>query len=100
MAEALAGIAIKPPVVPVVANVSARPISDPGEIVSALIAQVTGTVRWRESIASMAAAGVNAFYEIGAGKVLSGLVKRIAEGSQGFAIGTPQDVAFFRAVCA
>jgi len=97
MAEALARIAIKPPVVPVVANVSAKPISDPREIESALIAQVTGTVRWRESITSMAAAGVDAFYEIGAGKVLSGLVKRIAEGAQGFAIGSPQDVASFRA---
>jgi [acyl-carrier-protein] S-malonyltransferase len=95
MAEALARIAIKPPVVPVVANVSAKPISDPVEIVSALVAQVTATVRWRESIASMTAAGVNAFYEIGAGKVLTGLVKRIAVGSQGFAIGTPQDVASF-----
>jgi [acyl-carrier-protein] S-malonyltransferase len=100
MAEALAKITIQPPVVPVVVNVSAKPISDPGEIVSALIAQVTGTVRWRESIASMAAAGVDAFYEIGAGKVLSGLVKRIAEGAQGFAIGTPQDVASFRTGCA
>jgi [acyl-carrier-protein] S-malonyltransferase len=100
MAEALAKIVIKPPVVPVVANVSAKPINDPGEIVSALVAQVTGTVRWRESITSMAAAGVDAFYEIGAGKVLSGLVKRIAEGSQGFAIGTPHDVASFRAGCA
>jgi [acyl-carrier-protein] S-malonyltransferase len=100
MAEALAKIVIKPPVVPVVANVSAKPINDPGEIVSALVAQVTGTVRWRESITSMAAAGVDAFYEIGAGKVLSGLVKRIAEGSQGFAIATPQDVASFRAGCA
>jgi len=100
MAEALARIAIKQPVVPVVANVSAQPISDPEEIVSALVAQVTGTVRWRESITSMAAAGVDAFYEIGAGKVLSGLVKRIVEGAQGFAIGTPQDVASFRAGCA
>jgi [acyl-carrier-protein] S-malonyltransferase len=96
MAEALAKITIKPPVVPVVANVSARPISDPREIVSSLIAQVTGTVRWRESITVMAAAGVDVFYEIGAGKVLSGLVKRIAEGAQGFAVATPQDVAAFR----
>jgi [acyl-carrier-protein] S-malonyltransferase len=96
MAEALAKITIKPPVVPVVANVSAKPISDPREIVSSLIAQVTGTVRWRESITFMAAAGVDAFYEIGAGKVLSGLVKRIAEGAQSFAVATPQDVASFR----
>jgi [acyl-carrier-protein] S-malonyltransferase len=96
MAEALAKTTIKPPVVPVVANVSAKPISDPREIVTSLIAQVTGTVRWRESITVMAAAGVDAFYEIGAGKVLSGLVKRIAEDAQSFAVATPQDVASFR----
>jgi [acyl-carrier-protein] S-malonyltransferase len=96
MAEALGKITIKTPVVPIVANVSAKPISDPREIVSSLIAQVTGTVRWRESVTAMAAAGVDAFYEIGAGKVLSGLVKRIAEGAQSFAVATPQEVASFR----
>jgi [acyl-carrier-protein] S-malonyltransferase len=93
MAEALGKVAVKPPAVPVVANVLVRPISDPGEIVRALIAQVTGTVRWRETIAFMAGEGVGRFYEIGAGKVLSGLVKRIAEGASGVAIGTPADVA-------
>jgi [acyl-carrier-protein] S-malonyltransferase len=93
MAQALAKVAIKPPAVPLVANVLARPISDPAEIVKVLIAQVTGTVRWRESVAFMAGAGVDSFYEIGAGKVLSGLVKRIAEGATGTAIGTPEDVA-------
>jgi len=61
--------------------VLARPINDPAEIVKSLVAQVTGTVRWRESVAFMASAGVDSFYEIGAGKVLSGLVKRIAEGA-------------------
>jgi [acyl-carrier-protein] S-malonyltransferase len=96
MAEALARITLKPPVVPVVANVSARPISDPREIVSSLVAQVTATVRWRESVTAMTGAGVDAFYEIGAGKVLSGLVKRIAEGAQIFAVATPQDVTSFR----
>src|SRR5215211_861858 len=75
MAEALAGIVVKPPSVPVVANVSARPISEPAEIVRSLVQQVTGTVRWRESVAFMANAGVAAFYETGAGKVLSGLVR-------------------------
>jgi len=95
MAEVLARIAIKAPVVPVVANISAKPINDPAEIAGALIAQVTGTVRWRESTAFMVTAGVDTFYEVGAGKVLSGLVKRIAEGSHGFAIGTPQDIASF-----
>jgi [acyl-carrier-protein] S-malonyltransferase len=96
MAEALARITLKPPVIPVVANVSARPISDPREIVSSLVAQVTATVRWRESVTAMTGAGVDAFYEIGAGKVLSGLVKRIAEGAQIFAVATPQDVTSFR----
>src|SRR5712691_9307094 len=95
MSEALAKVAVKPPVVPVVANVLVKPISDPGEIVRALVAQVTGTVRWRESVAFMAAQGVTTFYEVGAGKVLSGLVKRIAEGASGIAIGTPEDVAAF-----
>jgi len=58
---------------------------------------VTGTVRWRESIAFLAAAGVTVFYEVGAGKVLSGLVKRIAEGASGISIGTPEEVAAFQA---
>src|SRR4051794_29241840 len=96
MAEALAKVSIKPPVVPLVANVLARPISDPAEIVTSLIAQVTDTVRWRESVIFMAGAGVDSFYEIGAGKVLSGLVKRIADGATGTAIGTPEDVAAFK----
>jgi [acyl-carrier-protein] S-malonyltransferase len=96
MAEALAKVQMKPPVVPLVANVLARPISDPAEIVTSLIAQVTGTVRWRESVAFMAGAGVNTFYEVGSGKVLSGLAKRIADGVTGTAIGTPEDVAAFR----
>jgi [acyl-carrier-protein] S-malonyltransferase len=96
MAAALADIAVKAPVVPVVANVSAKPLSDPGEIVSSLVAQVTATVRWRECIAAMAGAGVDSFCEAGAGKVLSGLVKRIVEGAQASAISTPQDVASFK----
>jgi [acyl-carrier-protein] S-malonyltransferase len=95
MAVALTEVALKPPVVPVVANVLVKPISDPGEIARALVAQVTGTVRWRESVAFMAAAGVTRFYEIGAGKVLSGLVKRIADGTSGIPIGTPDEVAAF-----
>jgi [acyl-carrier-protein] S-malonyltransferase len=100
MAEALAKVAVKPPAVPVVANVLAKPVSEPSEIVRALVAQVTGTVRWRECVAYMAGQGVTTFYEVGAGKVLSGLVKRIAEGSSGVAIGTPEDVAVFKAACA
>jgi [acyl-carrier-protein] S-malonyltransferase len=97
MAEALAAVKVNPPVVPLVANVLARPVSDPKEIVQRLIEQVTGTVRWRESVAFMAGAGVTTFYEVGAGKVLSGLVKRIAEGASGVAISTPEDVAAFKA---
>ncbi len=83
--------------VPVVSNVLAKPIQDPAEIVKALVAQVTGTVRWRECVAAMAQAGVTQFYEVGAGKVLSGLIKRIADGATATAIGTPDDVAAFKA---
>jgi [acyl-carrier-protein] S-malonyltransferase len=97
MAEALANVTVKPPAVALVANVLARPVTDPQEIVAGLIAQVTGTVRWRESVAFMAGAGVTTFYEIGAGKVLSGLVRRIAAGATGTAIGTPRDVAAYQA---
>src|SRR5664279_3873719 len=97
MAQALAQVAVKAPVVPVVANVLAKPISDPAEIVAALVAQVTGTVRWRECVAYMADAGVKTFYEVGAGKVLSGLIKRIADGAATSAVGTPEDVAAFKA---
>jgi [acyl-carrier-protein] S-malonyltransferase len=97
MAAALAGVTVKSPVVPVVANVLAKPIRDPADIVDALVAQVTGTVRWRDSIAFMADAGVTQFYEVGAGKVLSGLVRRVAEGASGVSIGTPDDVAAFQA---
>jgi [acyl-carrier-protein] S-malonyltransferase len=96
MAAALAGVIVKSPVVPVVANVLAKPIRDPADIVDALVAQVTGTVRWRDSIAFMADSGVTRFYEVGAGKVLSGLVKRVAEGASGVSIGTPDDVAAFK----
>ncbi|MBK5961023.1 [acyl-carrier-protein] S-malonyltransferase [Rhodoplanes elegans] len=95
MAEALANVTVRQPVVPVVANVKAAPITTPAEIVAALVEQVTGTVRWRESVAFMASAGVTSFYEIGAGKVLTGLVKRIADGATGTAIGSPADVASF-----
>jgi [acyl-carrier-protein] S-malonyltransferase len=98
MAAALSAVAIKPPLVPLVANVLARPISDPASIVRCLVEQVTGTVRWRESVLFMAQAGVTSFYEIGAGKVLAGLIKRIAETATATSsIGTPEDVARFKA---
>jgi [acyl-carrier-protein] S-malonyltransferase len=96
MAAALAGVTVNSPVVPVVVNVLAKPIRDPADIVGALVAQVTGTVRWRDSISFMADAGVTRFCEVGAGKVLSGLVKRIAEGATGVSVGTPDDVAAFK----
>jgi [acyl-carrier-protein] S-malonyltransferase len=97
MAQALSTVNVKSPVVPVVANVTAKPLSEPVEITRALVAQVTGTVRWRESIAFMVGAGVTEFYEVGAGRVLSGLIKRIAEGASASAIGLPEDIAAFKA---
>jgi len=97
MREALAKVTIRPPTVPLVANVLARPTQEPAQIMRALVEQVTGTVRWRESVMFMAEAGVTTFYEIGSGKVLSGLVKRIAEGANGVTIGTPDEVAAFKA---
>jgi [acyl-carrier-protein] S-malonyltransferase len=95
MAQALTKVTLNPPVVPVVANVTAAPSSDPKQIREALVLQVTGTVRWRESIAAMAAAGVTTFYELGAGKVLCGLAKRIADQARCFTIGTPEEVRGF-----
>jgi [acyl-carrier-protein] S-malonyltransferase len=96
MQQALATVTVAKPVVPVVPNVLVKPVSEPAEIVRALVAQVTGTVRWRETVAFMAGQGVTTFYEVGAGKVLSGLVKRIADGASGVAIGTPEDIAAFK----
>lgn len=93
MAQALTQVAVRRPVVPLVANVLAKPVSDPSGIVEGLVAQVTGTVRWRESVEFMAGAGVRMFYEVGAGKVLTGLVKRIAAGATGVAVGAPADIA-------
>jgi [acyl-carrier-protein] S-malonyltransferase len=97
MADALSMVTVNAPVVPVVANVKASAIDNPSEIVKALVAQVTGTVRWRESVAYMAQQGVTSFYEIGAGKVLSGLIKRIAAGASASSIGTPDEIAAFKA---
>jgi [acyl-carrier-protein] S-malonyltransferase len=97
MAEALSTVKVNKPAVPVVANVTAGPLSAPADIVKSLVAQVTGTVRWRECVAYMAAQGVTQFYEVGAGKVLAGLNKRIADGATTTSIGTPDDVAAFKA---
>ena len=93
MAEALASVTIKSPASPLVSNVLASAITDPDEIRKRLVEQVTGTVRWRESVAYMAANGVTHFIEIGAGKVLSGLVKRIVDGGVGVAVSGPNDIA-------
>lgn len=93
MAEALAKVTINKPAVPLVSNVLAAPIIDPDEIRRRLVEQVTGTVRWRESVSYMAGQGVTRFLEVGSGKVLSGLVKRIAEGAIGVAVGGPNDIA-------
>lgn len=93
MAKALANTPMRPPMVPVFANVLAAPLSDPEAIRKALVAQVTGTVRWRESMAAMAAQGVKLFCEAGSGKVLSGLVKRTAPDAVGLSLGTPDDIA-------
>ena len=93
MAEALASVAMQAPVVPVVANVGAAPLSDPAAIRASLIAQVTGTVRWRDCVGFMAAHGIDRFCEIGAGKVLTGLLKKNAPAAGGMAIGTPDDIA-------
>ena len=92
MAEALGNVAMKAPVVPVVSNVLAQPISDPAEIRKRLVEQVTGTVRWRECVLTMAAAGVTQFYEIGTGKVLSGLAGRIDKSLKAQPVGTPADI--------
>jgi [acyl-carrier-protein] S-malonyltransferase len=98
MRDALAETAIIAPSVPVVANVVAGPVTDPDEIRQRLVEQVTGTVRWRESVLWMAGQGVSELKEIGAGKVLSGLTRRIDRSVKASAIGTPDDIAAFLAV--
>ncbi|MFO0347451.1 MAG: ACP S-malonyltransferase [Labrys sp. (in: a-proteobacteria)] len=95
MAEALAAVTVSAPRVPVMANVLAAPIRDPDEIRKRLVEQVTGTVRWRECVEAMAGAGVTRFVEVGSGKVLTGLLKRIVADAAGQAVGTPDDVAAF-----
>src|SRR5688572_590668 len=97
MADALSKVTINRPAVPLVSNVLASAISDPDEIRRRLIEQVTCTVRWRESVAYMAGEGVTKFFEIGAGKVLTGLVKRITDGATGVAVGAPADIAAAKA---
>jgi [acyl-carrier-protein] S-malonyltransferase len=96
MAEALKQAPLQAPRPPLVANFSASPLSDPAAIRESLVAQITGTVRWRESVAFMAGQGVGRFVEIGAGKVLTGLVKRIAAGASTLCVGAPEDIAAYK----
>ena len=95
MAEALENAAIARPEVPVVANVSAAKATDPAEIRDLLVKQVTATVRWRECVAAMVAMGCDRFAELGAGKVLTGLMKRNAPDAQATSVGTPAEVEAF-----
>ena len=93
MAEALAAVVFAAPLVPVVANVRAEAVSDPAELRRLLVDQVTGSVRWRESVLWMAGHGVTEFWEIGAGKALNGMIRRIVKEVDCKAVGTPEDVA-------
>ena len=95
MGKALAAARCSMPAVPVVANVSARPVTTAAQIRDCLVGQVCGTVRWRESVTWMVDAGVTRFVEIGSGKVLTGLIKRIAPGVETGTVGTPDAVAAF-----
>jgi [acyl-carrier-protein] S-malonyltransferase len=92
MAKALADVRFAAPAVPLIANVTASPVTDPEQIRRLLVEQVTGSVRWRESVLFMAQQGVTQIYEIGAGKILSGMVRRIDERLSGTPIGTPSDL--------
>ncbi|MEQ9689176.1 MAG: ACP S-malonyltransferase, partial [Bauldia litoralis] len=92
MQAALAEVTLRPPVVPVIANVSATPVSDVDTIRANLVEQVTAMVRWRESIAWLAGAGVDTFVEVGSGRVLSGLARRIADGAVTMTAGSPDDI--------
>jgi [acyl-carrier-protein] S-malonyltransferase len=92
MAQALSDVTINAPAVPLVANVAASAVTDPAQIQELLVAQVTGSVRWRESVGYMAAQGVTEIYEIGAGKALSGMIRRIDKTISTHAVGAPDDV--------
>lgn len=92
MEEALGSVEVAKPVVPLVANVEAGPITDPDEIRRCLVEQVTSMVRWRESMTWLANSGVDLFVEIGSGKVLSGLARRIVSGTDTLTIGAPDDI--------
>jgi len=95
MAEALGQAAIAPPAIPIYANVTAAPTQIPADIRRLLVEQVTGRVRWRESVIAMHAAGIERFVEIGAGKVLTGMIKRIAPEAEALALNEPADLEAF-----
>ncbi len=97
MATALGDVAILAPAVPLVANVRAEAVTDPETIRRLLVEQVTGSVRWRESVQWMVGQGVTEFWEIGAGKALSGMIRRIAKEAECKAVGTPEDIAALKA---
>jgi [acyl-carrier-protein] S-malonyltransferase len=92
MRDALAGVAKSNPVVPLVANVNAAPVTDAGEIARLLVEQVTGQVRWRETVEWFGANGVATLYELGSGKVLTGLARRIDKNVNGISVSTPADI--------
>ena len=95
MAEALAGVKLKEPLVPLIANVSAKPARDPDAIKPLLVEQVTGLVRWRECVLTMKENGVDGVVELGSGRVLSGLVKRIDRDIATSSIATPSEIEAF-----
>jgi [acyl-carrier-protein] S-malonyltransferase len=97
MAKALSEVEVSAPVVPLIANVTAAPVSDPAEIQRLLVEQVTGMVRWRESVETMKSKGVETLVEVGSGKVLSGLTRRIDRELTSANVGSPADVEAFLA---
>ena len=95
MAEALSGVTLHPPSLPVWCNVTAAPVEDPAELRGNLVAQVTGMVRWRETLENMAAGGITRFVELGTGKVLAGLAKRTLGDVEVLSVGTPEGIDGF-----
>ena len=95
MADALEALTLNPPLAPIVSNVMAAPVTDPAEIKSLLVRQVTGVVRWRESVAYMVDHGAETLFEIGAGRVLTGIAKRVRAKADARSVGSPDDVKAF-----
>jgi [acyl-carrier-protein] S-malonyltransferase len=95
MADALAAVDIRPPAVPLISNVTASEVTEPQTIRELLVRQVTGMVRWREGVLYMRSQGVIELIEVGTGKVLAGLTRRIERSMSGISLGTPQDIETF-----